>query len=196
MASIVMKNVETSRKAFVDRNEKRIKEVFENEDLVNRFEKELTSYLIHIEASTLSDHQQLQQRHLLYVVSDLEHISDRCKNLAELSEQMMREDNNFSIGGYEDLENMCNQCLCTLKTAVNYLKDPKQNELYDQAVKSEELVNEMETQLRDKHIRRLSQRKCKVESGVIFLDAISNLERISDYAMHIAEYAREEAALS
>lgn len=54
----------------------------------------------------------------------------------------------------------------------------------------------METQLRDKHIRRLSQRKCKVESGVIFLDAISNLERISDYAMHIAEYAREEAALS
>ena len=65
MASIVMKNVETSRKAFVDRNEKRIKEVFENEDLVNRFEKELTSYLIHIEASTLSDHQQLQQRHLL-----------------------------------------------------------------------------------------------------------------------------------
>ena len=196
MASIVMKNVETSRKAFVDRNEKRIKEVFENEDLVNRFEKELTSYLIHIEASTLSDHQQLQQRHLLYVVSDLEHISDRCKNLAELSEQMMREDNNFSIGGYEDLENMCNQCLCTLKTAVNYWKDPKQNELYDQAVKSEELVNEMETQLRDKHIRRLSQRKCKVESGVIFLDAISNLERISDYAMHIAEYAREEAALS
>jgi len=191
-----MKNVETSRKAFVDRNEKRIKEVFENEDLVNRFEKELTSYLIHIEASTLSDHQQLQQRHLLYVVSDLEHISDRCKNLAELSEQMMREDNNFSIGGYEDLENMCNQCLCTLKTAVNYWKDPKQNELYDQAVKSEELVNEMETQLRDKHIRRLSQRKCKVESGVIFLDAISNLERISDYAMHIAEYAREEAALS
>lgn len=160
------------------------------------FEKELTSYLIHIEASTLSDHQQLQQRHLLYVVSDLEHISDRCKNLAELSEQMMREDNNFSIGGYEDLENMCNQCLCTLKTAVNYWKDPKQNELYDQAVKSEELVNEMETQLRDKHIRRLSQRKCKVESGVIFLDAISNLERISDYAMHIAEYAREEAALS
>lgn len=196
MASIVMKNVETSRKAFVDRNEKRIKEVFENEDLVNRFEKELTSYLIHIEASTLSDHHQLQQRHLLYVVSDLEHISDRCKNLAELSEQMMREDNNFSIGGYEDLENMCNQCLCTLKTAVNYWKDPKQNELYDQAVKSEELVNEMETQLRDKHIRRLSQRKCKVESGVIFLDAISNLERISDYAMHIAEYAREEAALS
>ena len=108
----------------------------------------------------------------------------------------MREDNNFSIGGYEDLENMCNQCLCTLKTAVNYWKDPKQNELYDQAVKSEELVNEMETQLRDKHIRRLSQRKCKVESGVIFLDAISNLERISDYAMHIAEYAREEATLS
>lgn len=196
MASIVMKNVETSRKAFVDRNEKRVKEVFETEDLVNRFEKELTSYLIHIEASTLSDHQQLQQRHLLYVVSDLEHISDRCKNLAELSEQMMREDNNFSIGGYEDLENMCNQSLCTLKTAINYWKDPKQDELYDQAVKSEELVNEMETQLRDKHIRRLSQRKCKVESGVIFLDAISNLERISDYAMHIAEYAREEAALS
>ena len=196
MAQLVIRNVESSRKAFVDRSSKRIQEVYANEELVNRYEKELTGFLVHIESATLSDHQQLQQRHLLYVISDLERISDRCRNLAELSEQMLKEESTFSIGGYEDLENLSRQCLSTLQAALNCWKETELERYYEQTKRSEQKVNEMENQLRDKHIRRLSMHKCEVSAGVIFLDAISYLERISDYAMNIANYAREEAQYS
>lgn len=84
----------------------------------------------------------------------------------------------------------------TVRFAIQYWKDQKQSIYFKETEKSEQMVDQMETQLRDKHIRRLSMRKCKVEAGVIFLDAISYLERISDYAMNIAQYTKEEANLS
>ena len=72
--------------------------------VVNRFERELTQYMVHIDIAALNEHQQLQLRHLLLMVNDLEKISDRCKDLAELSELMLKENSMFSIGGYEDLQ--------------------------------------------------------------------------------------------
>ena len=113
--------------------------------------------------------------YLLYVISDLERISDRCRNLAELSEQMLKEESTFSIGGYEDLENLNRQCLSTLQAALNCWKETELERYYEQTKRSEQKVNEMENQLRDKHIRRLSLHKCEVSAGVIFLDAISYL---------------------
>ena len=109
---------------------------------------------------------------------------------------MLKEESTFSIGGYEDLENLSRQCLSTLQAALNCWKETELERYYEQTKRSEQKVNEMENQLRDKHIRRLSLHKCEVSAGVIFLDAISYLERISDYAMNIANYAREEAQYS
>ena len=54
------------------------------------------------------------------------------------------------------------------------------------------MVDNMEDELREKHIDRLSKGLCQTESGVIFLDIVSNLERISDHATNIAEYVTKE----
>ena len=60
------------------------------------------------------------------------------------------------------------------------------------AQEAEKTVDKMEKELRDKHIQRLSKGKCAPESGVIFLDILSNLERIADHADNIAEYVSSE----
>ena len=52
----------------------------------------------------------------------------------------------------------------------------------------EENIDCLEELLRDKHIQRLSQNKCNAHSGAVFLDAISNFERIGDHSINIAEY--------
>lgn len=62
----------------------------------------------------------------------------------------------------------------------------------DQVYEYESKVDQMETELREKHIQRLSKGKCVPESGVIFLDVISNLERISDHACNVAGYVSAE----
>ena len=65
-----------------------------------------------------------------------------------------------------------------------------------QEVDYERHVDQLEDELREKHIQRLSKGKCVPESGVIFLDLISNLERISDHATNIAGYVVSEASQS
>lgn len=61
-----------------------------------------------------------------------------------------------------------------------------------QVGKYEDLVDTMEEELREKHIERLSKQLCKPSNGVIFLDIISNLERISDHAYNLAGYVISE----
>ena len=56
----------------------------------------------------------------------------------------------------------------------------------------EDQVDSMEEDLREKHIERLSSGECEPSSGVIFLDIISNLERISDHAYNLAGYIKNE----
>ena len=61
-----------------------------------------------------------------------------------------------------------------------------------EVVKYEDMVDNMEEELREKHIERLSRQLCKPTNGVIFLDIISNLERISDHAYNLAGYVISE----
>lgn len=61
-----------------------------------------------------------------------------------------------------------------------------------QTARWEETVDNLEEELRENHMDRLSNSECTVESGVIFLDAIANYERIADHAKNVAGYVKEE----
>ena len=71
-------------------------------------------------------------------------------------------------------------------------RETEEIEYVRKVVKLEDEVDNMEEELRETHIARLSAGKCKAESGVIFLDAISNMERVSDHAINIAGYVKDE----
>ncbi len=62
----------------------------------------------------------------------------------------------------------------------------------NKVVKYEDMVDNLEEELREKHIERLSRQLCNPTSGVAFLDIISNLERISDHAYNLAGYVMSE----
>ena len=58
--------------------------------------------------------------------------------------------------------------------------------------KHETKVDKMQDQMREGHIQRLIDKKCQVEAGIIFLDSVSDYERISDHAENLAKYVVEE----
>ena len=61
-----------------------------------------------------------------------------------------------------------------------------------QTARWEEEVDNLEEELRERHMERLSNNECSMESGVLFLDAIANYERIADHAKNVAGYVKEE----
>ncbi len=187
MGELAYENVKLAFTALAHNDQAAIKSVFDNEKVINQFERLLTNYVVDIDNQSLTNEQHATIKNLLYSISDIERISDHCENIAELAQLKIADNSEFSEEGLADL-NMIHECvLLSIENAINARKHGKQ-EYVDAARFYENRVDELEEKLREKHINRLSTQVCKTESGIIFLDAISNMERMSDHAVNIAEY--------
>ena len=85
-----------------------------------------------------------------------------------------------------DLNGMFELTIETVRKAVSSL-DSNDHELAREVAEKEDMIDKMERKLRKKHILRLNEGLCSGQAGIVFVDIISNLERIGDHAVNIAE---------
>ena len=191
MGQITLENVRAAIDALLTRNTEGIEQVYKTEKTINNMEKMLTEYLIKVENLSLTERQKKMVNNLFYSISDIERIGDHAENLAEQAEYMETHQLDFSETGFDDLRSIGGSVL----KAFEYAIDARQNGSMDAVRKVsqyEDDVDSQEEELREKHIERLSSGKCKASSGVVFLDIISNLERIADHAYNLAGYVKNE----
>lgn len=168
-----------------------VERVLKKEKMINNLEKMLTEYLIKISNLSLTERQTAVVNDLFYTVSDIERVGDHAENLAEFVQYRIDHQVVFSEDAKEELKAMCDAVLDCYNSSVK-ARETEEIEYVRKVVKLEDEVDNMEEELRETHIARLSAGKCKAESGVIFLDAISNMERVSDHAINIAGYVKDE----
>ena len=191
MGQITMGNVRKGIDAILDGNLEEIEEVFRVEKTINSMEKMLTEYLIKIDNLQLTEHQKLVVNDLFYSVSDIERVGDHAENLAECAQYLVERNLKFSETGANDLREISEYVFKAFENAI----DARSNSNMDTVRKVsqyEDKVDTLEEELREKHIERLSNGQCAASAGVIFLDIISNLERISDHAYNLAGYIKNE----
>ena len=191
MAYLVRETALTSIKAAMTGNQEAISNVFKNEKIINTREKELTEYLVKINNTSLSDKQHLVVKNLLYSISDLERIGDHAENIAELTQSMLNDQIRFSASALEELQTISNKVDDAITTAIE-AREHGDIAKVRLVLEYEDSVDALEEEMREAHIRRLSNNQCKAESGVIFLDIISNLERMADHAVNIVGYVKDE----
>lgn len=191
MGQITLANVSAALETFKEQSQEKIDKVYKTETTIDNMEKMLTEYLIKINNLSLTEHQKLIVNNLFYTISDIERVGDHAENLVEQVEYMMEHGVEFSETGSGDLMKIGNAALESFRYAI----DARQTGSMDSVRKVsqyEDEVDNMEEELRDKHIERLSSGACNPSTGVVFLDLISNLERISDHAYNIAGYVKDE----
>ncbi|WP_143319162.1 Na/Pi cotransporter family protein [Clostridium sp. HBUAS56010] len=191
MGYAVLQNFDFTAHVLLDNAASEATEVKKMEQAINEYEKILTDYLIKISNQSLNEEQHLIVKNLFYMVSDFERISDHCENLSELALEKSRRAISFSREADKELEEMFLAVRSSLQHAIDARKASDMSEVRV-VVRSEEIVDNLEEEFRERHIERLSLKICRPESGVIFLDALNNLERISDHAHNVAGYVREE----
>lgn len=190
MAEKARENFILSMEAFRDSSLEHAEKVMKNEEIIDTLEKDIADYLMKISQSELSGDVNNSVTANFHVISDLERIGDHAKNIAELAIEKVNGKVHYDEEEKQDLKVMYNTTLEVVEMAFNTYENKDLNNI-DSLAKLEDAIDNMEKELRKSHIKRLSSKKASAHGSVIFLDIISNLERIGDHAVNIAEVISE-----
>ncbi len=165
----------------------------EEEATVDRLSAGITNYAIKVGALQISEKEHQDVAHLLQVVSDMERISDYCENISEFAETLYEKKASFSEIGEEQLKEMMEVCTDSYRYALKAFEN-QDRAMALKVIEKETQADNLELRLRNKHIQRLANNQCKTEAGIVYLDTLVCLERISDHARNIAEEVLERNA--
>lgn len=185
MGKIVRENLVTAVEAVQEADSEKIRLVLENEKIINNLNHDITTYLIELSQQDVSDHSQVRIQALMNAITDIERVGDHAENIAELAQYRIDNEVSFSETAQKELKHIYDMVFMTYRTSLDAIKTVDRS-LMEQVEVVEAQVDQLEKEYRKAHISRLNKGTCEPKAGIIFLELISNLERVSDHAMNIA----------
>lgn len=176
------------------------------ETAINDMDYRLTEYLVQVASVELSQAESREQSMMMEMTKDLERIADHCGNIinsisdaVKLEKKQQAREKREKKASHRDTTILYDKDMVLLfekvkknirDTFIAYENDDQ--ELAQHILTRETQINEMVELLRKKYIRMLNEGEGRAADGVLFIDAASNLERMSDRAVHIAKYVLGE----
>ena len=186
MGNLSLDNIKYSVSAVMNNDQDMIDKVIETEHKVDLYEKYLTEYLIKVNNLSITEEQHLLINDLFHAIIDIERVSDHAENMSDLAKYKIDNEIIFSQHGMEELKKLSEKVIVCFSEAIK-AREKFSRVAADNVCRIEDEVDDLEEELRNKHIERLSSGLCKPSNGVVFLDILSNLERMSDHANNLAD---------
>ena len=186
MGYIVKGTMDKTRRVLFTQDEETMNEIREEESIADRLCKGITDYLIRISSLAINEKEHQHVASLLQIVSDIERISDYCENISEYAENLANQKKKFSGVGAAEMKEMLEVCSDSFTYAVEAFEENSAEKAL-KVIEKERSADDLEIRLRADHMQRLANKQCDTEAGIVFLDALVGLERISDHSRNIAE---------
>lgn len=190
MGTITLESYENSVISYVKHDMEAIKNVFSLEKKINQMQRGLSDFMIKLSTSSLTPAQKSYIDNMFNIINDIERIGDHAKNIAEMAEHVTNEKIFTSDMAVEQVQEMAEEVRKSISQSLKALEN-EDKYLAKKVIKREYKVDEFERSMRKQHIQRLQEGLCQPEAGIIFLDIISNLERIADHATKISLYVND-----
>jgi len=157
------------------------------EMVVNNLRAQIVKFLWRISAQHLST--QLSKKVFAFtaIAGDIESIGNHVVWIAELTTQKASEKIKFTEGGKKELREIIILVGQNLDEAVSLI-EVSDKEKINSIIRREEEIDIEVKEARNKHLKRFHNRLCSTEAGLIFVEMLIHLERISDHCNNIAEY--------
>lgn len=193
MAKLARDNFETSAYALINRSDKDLDKVMENEEVINYLNHHITSYLVKLNALDITDSDSDYIARVFHAINDIERVGDHATNLAEAAERNIGDGLTFSDAARDELNQLCGSVINLLDRSIEAfnnqsLGDGEAKELSD----LEEHIDDLTLTCQDAHIFRLNRNECNTEAGMLYLNTITDFERVGDHAINIAFLARSK----
>ncbi|WP_054957761.1 Na/Pi cotransporter family protein [Paenibacillus dakarensis] len=163
----------------------------QKEELVNELNRKITDYIVKIHQKGLSPAESENATGWFQTVSDLERIGDHAENIVELGEYRITHKLELSADASDELKEMIEVANSAVDKALIALENHDEDAAKE-VLLLESKLDELEAEYRMNHIQRLNQNQCSVGTGSIYLDLLTNLERIGDHSKNIAQFVLHE----
>jgi phosphate:Na+ symporter len=191
MANIAKESFEHAVTYFFTGLENEAKMVDSLENIIDNLQKRITDYIVKISEKKLS----LEQSNYAYIyiqaVNDIERVGDHTTNIVELTQAKNEQGIRFSLEALADMRKMIDKTAETYELALKSMEE-NDHELARKVVENDDIIDQMEKDFRRAHINRLNEGICSGDAGAIYIDILSNLERIGDHSVNIAQYVLGE----
>ena len=187
MAYLSRESLLSSLELFDQYDDKKAERITELEETVDQYEDKIGSYLVQLSSKTLSDTDSRSMTMLLHCIGDFERISDHAVSLMRSAKEMKEKDLHFSE--HADAE------MSVFRAAVKDSVDTAFSAFVTDNVKEakkveslEDVIDDINIQVRNRHVRRLQEGRCTIQLGFILSDMCTDMERISDHCSNISAY--------
>lgn len=157
----------------------------EKEDKTDHYEDILGTYLVNLSTRRISGEDSREAAKLLKIIGDFERIADHAVNLLESAEELQEKGRRFTDAAAEELAVISSAVRDILDLSLTaFLKnDPETAAMVEPL---EQVIDHLKEQLRTRHILRLQKGDCTIDTGFVWLDLLTNLERTADHCSNIA----------
>jgi len=169
-----------------DRNYNRLSKWKRIENHLDAMQKEITAYLTRIYQSEVNESEAKEISSLMRMTNNIERIGDSVENIAQLMEDYIENDLKFTPAAMTDIKKISGQVTNFLNLVTKGMQSHNEN-FMNEADSLENSIDHMRENMRQDHISRLRSGSCALDPGLVFIDMLTNFEKIGDYCFNIAE---------
>lgn len=187
LSRLVQKNYNRSMIAFFDRDKDSIDKVIEREKVIDYLSKEITDYIVKINALDVEAHDHQVVAAMYSAIQDLERIGDHAENIVEYARTVIEENQKFSDTAIAELHDISDKCRSLMELSfAMFNAQGGSPELIERIIKAEDDVDDCKDDYKQNHIRRMDAGECDAVAGTTFLNMLIDIERIGDHAINVA----------
>ncbi len=185
MCGIAKENINLSVAMLIDGKYENASEVRTNEEIINFLNRNITAYLTALSGKDLTLQDEKKVGSYYHVVTDVERVGDYAENIMEYALRLKEEGVDFSDTAKEELKEVV-ETVDNLFDAAVKVFDERDLTLLPKVDELEEMIDQFNVDLETKHIERLKKEECSAQVGSVYLQTVSNLERVGDHITNIA----------